>query len=181
MIYYPQRKCNAIDKKAPLTEFVELRTDILIPIGELEESLYDPVWNSPQMSDELGVVALSEDFIKHKNLPHAMRYPWDKDKHVYVLTFHHSIHCLRYLRHHCMNILREDMFCHADDTPRYTGRLHSQAGKDHPQAGIGQMRKCRDFNKLFEWSNEHSACYTDIGNGNPKDYFRKDCVSASKA
>jgi hypothetical protein len=73
---------------------VELRTDILKPIQELEESLYDPVWNSPQMSNELGIVALDQDFIKEKNLPQAMRYPWDESKNVYVISFHHSIHCL---------------------------------------------------------------------------------------
>lgn len=78
----------------PDNDIVELRTDILKPIRELEESLYDPVWNSPRMSNELGIVALDQDFIKEKNLPQAMRYPWDESKNVYVISFHHSIHCL---------------------------------------------------------------------------------------
>ncbi|TVY44873.1 Phenylalanine aminomutase (L-beta-phenylalanine forming), partial [Lachnellula subtilissima] len=192
-----KREYDSVDQESPLTDFVELRTDILKPILELEESLYDPVWNSPQMSNELGIVALDQDFIKEKNLPQAMRYPWDESKNIYVISFHHSIHCLRYLRQsvleshtgrnqsielghlsHCLNVLREDMFCYPDDTPRYTGRLHSQADSKHPAAGIDQNRKCRDFDKLFEWSNEHSACYTDVGDmdGDPKAYYKKDCI-----
>jgi hypothetical protein len=198
---YRQRERDGVDQNSPLTDYVELRTDIMRPIHELEESLYDPVWNSPQMSNSLGIVALDQEYIKEKNLPSAMRYPWDESKSVYVITFHHSIHCLRYLRQsvleshtgrnqsiglghltHCMNVLREDMFCHPDDTPRYTGRLHSQVNSKEPAAGIGQNRKCRDFNKLFEWSNEHSACYRDDGQEmtDAKDYFKKDCISALK-
>jgi hypothetical protein len=73
---------------------VKVKTDIMVPYDEGEESLYDPVWNSPQMSDELGVVALGPEYIKAMNLPSAMRYPWDESKHVYVLSFHHNIHCL---------------------------------------------------------------------------------------
>jgi hypothetical protein len=72
----------------------------MIPYDEGEESLYDPVWNSPQMSDELGVVALGPEYIKAMNLPRAMRYPWDESKHVYVLSFHHNIHCLVSHSHH---------------------------------------------------------------------------------
>jgi len=75
---------------------------------------------------------------------------------------------------HCMHLLREDMMCHADDTPRYSGRLHSQANSSHPQAGIDQTRKCRDFNKLYEWSIEHTACYGDVGpTGGPEDFFQR--------
>jgi hypothetical protein len=76
---------------------------------------------------------------------------------------------------HCLNVLREDTMCHADDTPRYTGRVHSQANASHPQAGIGQTRKCRDYNKLYEWSIEHSACYADVEDPNaaPEEYFKK--------
>ena len=64
--------------------------------------------------------------------------------------------------------------CHADDTPRYTGRLHAQANVSGPQSGIGQMRKCRDFDKLYEWSLANSACYADPAdpNASAEDWFK---------
>ncbi|KAE9376454.1 hypothetical protein N431DRAFT_400640 [Stipitochalara longipes BDJ] len=198
-VVYFWGKHGGFCKEAPLTEYVELKTDILVPFNTGEGSLYDPVWNSPQMSDTIGVVALGPEYIKAKNLPRSMRFPWDESKHVYVLSFHHNIHCLRYLRQsvleshtgreqsmnlehlgHCLNVLREDTMCHADDTPRYTGRLHTQANLSHYQAGIDQTRKCRDFDKLYEWSIEHTACYGDVGpNAAPEEYF-KNCPDGRK-
>ena len=68
--------------------------DVPVEIGEDEETLYDPFWNSPQIDDNLGVVALTPEFIKEKNLPETQVYPWDNSKGIYVLSFHHSIHCL---------------------------------------------------------------------------------------
>jgi len=59
------------------SHIVGLKTDIRVPFDTAEGSLYDPVWNSPQMSDGLGIVALDEEYIKAKNLPKSMRYPWD--------------------------------------------------------------------------------------------------------
>ena len=49
--------------------------------------------------------------------------------------------------------------CHADDTPRYTGRLHDQVSEKFPFAGLGQERMCRDWFKLIGWATENSACY----------------------
>ena len=63
---------------------------------------------------------------------------------------------------HCLNTLREEVMCNADDTPRYTGRVNEQASAEHATSGIGQTKMCRDFNQLEQWAVEHSACYKPI-------------------
>ena len=63
---------------------------------------------------------------------------------------------------HCLNVLRDDIICNADDTPRYTGRLNQQASADHPTSGVGQTRLCRNWEHLERWAQEHSACYKPI-------------------
>lgn len=73
---------------------VDLRLDVPVEIGEDEQSLYDPFWNSPIIDDNLGVVALSPEFVKEKNLPPTQVFPWDETKGIYILSFHHSLHCL---------------------------------------------------------------------------------------
>lgn len=60
---------------------------------------------------------------------------------------------------HCLHVLREDVICDADDTPRYTGHLHAQENSTMLFSGTGQTRMCRNWDKLREWSMEHSACY----------------------
>lgn len=73
---------------------MDLRLDVPVEIGEDEQSLYDPFWNSPIIDDNLGVVALSPEFVKEKNLPPTQVFPWDETKGIYILSFHHSLHCL---------------------------------------------------------------------------------------
>jgi len=43
---------------------------------------------------------------------------------------------LRHLKH-CLDGLRQFFMCHADDTPRYTGRLHDQVDEKEPFGGVG--------------------------------------------
>jgi hypothetical protein len=48
----------------------------------------------------------------------------------------------------------------ADDTPQYTGGRSTVANKTvYLPPGTGQIRTCRDWNKLRQFSLEHSACY----------------------
>jgi hypothetical protein len=68
---------------------------------------------------------------------------------------------------HCLNVLRDDVMCNSDDTPRYTGRFNAEKGKEHPTSGVGQVRMCNDWNKLRAWANEHSGCYKPINKSNP--------------
>lgn len=60
---------------------------------------------------------------------------------------------------HCLHVLREDVTCNVDDLPRYTGRLHNEAGKVEVSSGTGEIRMCRDWNKLREFALKNSACY----------------------
>jgi hypothetical protein len=73
---------------------------------------------------------------------------------------------LRHLRH-CLDGLRQFVMCHADDTPRYTGRLHDQANEEEPFGGVGQPRMCRDWDKLMDWATENSACYRWVPDDTP--------------
>ena len=58
---------------------------------------------------------------------------------------------------HCLDTLRQDMQCLADDTPMPT------IPKKH-HIGNGQIRQCRDFDALVEWSQdpERHACFKMI-------------------
>lgn len=79
---------------------------------------------------------------------------------------------------HCLTALREDVLCNADDTPRYTGGHHKQAG-----SGQDQMRMCRDWSKLDQWATEHSACYKEPESwydGKPESERYKFCPDGSE-
>ena len=62
-----------------------------------------------------------------------------------VVTWEHYLHCL--------DALRQDIMCRADDTPMYARFGH--------HVGDGQISMCRNWEKLLEWtqSPEHNACY----------------------
>ncbi|KAI1505677.1 hypothetical protein F5X99DRAFT_415765 [Biscogniauxia marginata] len=128
------------------------------------------VWE--RLSGDLGVVALSQDYVNEQRLPHALRFPWDEDKGVYLLQGFHHLHCLRtlfrYIMYteqgvpqrialvhalHCLDQLRQDVICNADDTPRYAGF------QNPPGTGAGQVRMCKDWGQLEKWALEHTACF----------------------
>ena len=54
---------------------------------------------------------------------------------------------------HCLDWLRNDIQCHADDTPLY------ESNSRRPDIGIGQVRRCRDWSRLQAWAREHHSCY----------------------
>ena len=54
---------------------------------------------------------------------------------------------------HCMDALRRQILCDADDTPRATERLQEAI------SGLGQYRRCRDWEALESWAKNHTACY----------------------
>ncbi|PLB51571.1 hypothetical protein P170DRAFT_506552 [Aspergillus steynii IBT 23096] len=128
------------------------------------------LWES--LSGDPGVVALPQAFVSETHLPRAMRFPWDHDKGVYLLQGFHNLHCLRTLFRyawtseqrlpqriafshilHCLDQLRQDVLCNADDTPRYAGF------QSPPGTGAGQVRLCRDWEQLERWAVERSACF----------------------
>ena len=57
---------------------------------------------------------------------------------------------------HCIDSLRDDVMCQADDTPRYTTTSHS------PESAVDQMRLCRDWSKLEAWARQRTSCYRYI-------------------
>ncbi|PSR82550.1 hypothetical protein BD289DRAFT_12716 [Coniella lustricola] len=150
----------------------------------INRTTQDAAWNDWTMEPWQSFVALDEDYVIDVDLPHAQRWPWDKTKGTYILTAAHELHCVRVLRTavneahdgvpeenqswqyehliHCLNLLRKTVVCNADDTPLYTGHLHANAKSEHPNAGIGSTRMCRDWNALLTWSRARSACYRPV-------------------
>ena len=61
---------------------------------------------------------------------------------------------------HCLDALRDDVLCHADDTPRYT------TNSSGTRTGEGQMRQCRDWSKLEAWAAHYSGCWRYISKKN---------------
>lgn len=54
---------------------------------------------------------------------------------------------------HCIDALRLEVLCSADDTPRYN------IPNNTPNSGLGQYRQCKDWSKLESWAQKHSGCY----------------------
>ncbi|KAF7855376.1 hypothetical protein EAF04_010119 [Stromatinia cepivora] len=116
-------------------------------------TVVDVAWRFPDLDSEIGLVALLDEYAESKGLLPAQRWPWDHSKGIYILNGFHNLHCLHLVRglvleaydkvpliypfEHCLNVLREEVMCNSDDTPRYTGRLNSEKGKEHPTSGIG--------------------------------------------
>ncbi|KAJ5375401.1 hypothetical protein N7517_007407 [Penicillium concentricum] len=133
-------------------------------------TLADTLWHS--INIDSGVVALPDSFATSHNLRTAQRFPWDTSKGIYILHGFHNLHCLKIIyislfefrtgqeqsrtwHHiaHCLDALRRQMLCDADDTPRATER------RAEVVSGIGQHRVCRDWGKLERWAKAHTACY----------------------
>ncbi|KAL4939578.1 hypothetical protein BDV06DRAFT_34199 [Aspergillus oleicola] len=156
--------------------FASLHRNITTPYVLLTDyasensTLSDTLWSS--INIDAGVVALSDSYAASHNLRTAQRFPWDTSKGIYILHGFHNLHCLKIIdislseyrdnktqsrswHHvaHCMDALRRQILCDADDTPRATER------RKEVLSGVGQYRQCRDWKKLEEWAMGHTACY----------------------
>ena len=60
---------------------------------------------------------------------------------------------------HCLDALRQDIICNADDTPRYTTSTLD------PESGVGQLRRCRSWDQLQQWSRGRTACFRNVQEG----------------
>jgi len=128
----------------------------------------DKTWED--FNIDAGVVALSDEFVAEKGLPHAQRFPWDDTKGLYMLAGFHDMHCLKVIRewvneadrglehseevehlYHCIDAIRQDILCYADDTPRYLDHKHV--------TGIGQERQCRSWGQLEDWAKQYPGCF----------------------
>lgn len=72
-----------------------------------------------------------------------------------IVSKHHQMSQVFDLHHllYCLDGLRQDIMCIADDTPMPAPVAH--------HVGDGQIRKCRDWNKLKEWATrpDQNACH----------------------
>lgn len=134
-------------------------------------------------------ISLHDDFAKQVGLGPSSRFPWDNERSIYYIKGFHDLHCLVSrlsfpwtraeltwhqklirkaivtkhsgdgqtfsLHHllHCLDGLRQDIMCAADDTPMPAAVAH--------HVGDGQLRRCRDWNKLTAWATrpDQHACH----------------------
>ncbi|TGJ80465.1 hypothetical protein E0Z10_g8297 [Xylaria hypoxylon] len=143
---------------------------IVTPYSSDNETLQDQLWYN--INVDSAVVALSDDWADQHNLRKAQRFPWDQSKGIYILHGFHNLHCLKivyismseYRRglpqtrswhhiSHCLDALRRQIICDADDTPRATDR------RVEVVSGLHQHRQCRSWEQLEEFAKRHTACY----------------------
>ncbi|KAL8659035.1 MAG: hypothetical protein Q9202_007309 [Teloschistes flavicans] len=128
-------------------------------------TVWDQAWST--LNADTGLVAISDDLLLRTALVDM------HDKKPQSIHFSHI--------NHCLDGLRQDIMCNADDTPRYTGMGHLRG------TGIGQYRMCRDWDQLEQWADDHSACYQyddgseleTLRNGVPLSHF-KHCPSGTE-
>src|SRR3981189_2176661 len=63
---------------------------------------------------------------------------------------------------HCLDSLRADVLCAADDTPLSLG-----PGAQKDEKKMSRTRRCRDFKQLEDWAEENSACFEGLEPGEP--------------
>ncbi|KAI4121383.1 MAG: hypothetical protein LQ338_006386, partial [Usnochroma carphineum] len=134
------------------------------------QTLSHSLWHS--LNIDHGVIALPDTYARAHNLPLAQRFPWDATKGIYILHGYHNLHCLKIISlslheyrlslpqtrraehiSHCLDALRRQILCDADDTPRATYASHNGV------SGLEQNRQCRNWGALESWAKEHTACY----------------------
>jgi len=151
------------------------------------ESDWEDIWDH-HSSYDAGVVALDDDYARSMGLPRAQRWPWARDKGIYLINAYHNLHCARNLKtsftefrsnlsqsipwphiQHCLLVWRDEIMCNADDTPRYSGF------QDSHHSALGQVRMCRDWKALEEWANDgtRSGCWKHIPGQDGKDGFKE--------
>ncbi|KAH8703976.1 hypothetical protein BGW36DRAFT_313409 [Talaromyces proteolyticus] len=137
-------------------------------------TLADQMWESLDVDSVL--IAVTPEWAENKGLPDSKPFLWDKTKRVYYIKVFHQLHCLKAIRktlhdfistnstlvplnhvEHCLDILRQDLMCKADDTPMIA---------THDGAGSNQTMQCKDLSKLRAWVQapaQHS-CYRHLDN-----------------
>ncbi|RYP73135.1 hypothetical protein DL771_003771 [Monosporascus sp. 5C6A] len=140
----------------------------------------DKLWDA-SIPWESGIIALDNEEARVMDLPESQPFPWDgRRKSIYIVNAHHILHCVRNIYisiqqyrtnktqtisypHilHCLDSLRVETMCTADDTLRYVP-LNSAHGY---RPGDGQPRKCRDWSKVQEFVEAHDPCYRYLNPG----------------
>ncbi|CAJ2512979.1 Uu.00g010980.m01.CDS01 [Anthostomella pinea] len=161
------------EKSSPYAKLERNREEpyvIVTPYSSENEALQDQLWYD--INVDAAVVALSDDWASQHDLRKAQRFPWDQTKGLYILHGYHNLHCLKlvyismseYRRgvpqtrswhhvSHCLDALRRQIICDADDTPRATDR------RAEVVSGLLQHRRCRSWDQLEEFATQNTACY----------------------
>jgi len=159
-----------------VSKYAGLRNDVPVPWAVSSEynsenlDYANALWDN--LSFAQGIISLSEDFVKSKGLPSAQPFPWDTSRGLYLINGYHNLHCMKSIHAavmeykfdkpqsfpfehitHCIDTIRLEIMCQADDTPRYS------TADSKLDSGIGQNRQCRDWSKLDKWADENTACY----------------------
>lgn len=143
----------------------------------------EAVWESFELIDTFPL-SRQEILALGKDPETAVRYPeehWRMGPDVYIgsLDVQHKLHCLNELRRmafadfgelpptkkrhgklwwihlrHCVDILTQDMICHADADIVTYNWMDTQ---HHPFPDFSINRKCRNLNTLFEWRDKRKV------------------------
>ncbi|KAL8923920.1 MAG: hypothetical protein Q9208_004357 [Pyrenodesmia sp. 3 TL-2023] len=170
---------------APLvSKFAKLEFNVPIPFSwhtdynGKDQARANELWDALGAEIDSGFIAVTDEWAAANDLLEAQRFPWDTSKGIYLVNGQHNLHCLKNIRsaymeyhtgqnqsktfphiNHCFDALRQDIMCHADDTPRYTTTTND------PESGVGQVRQCRSWEQLQRWSRERTACFRNIREG----------------
>ncbi|KAL8991213.1 MAG: hypothetical protein Q9169_007919 [Polycauliona sp. 2 TL-2023] len=169
--------CESLPQDPSKSKYAGLKYDTPRPlVHSTEFSATEDQTRLQQLWDDInfdaGMIYITPEHAKSMELPPAQDFPWDPELKVYLLNGYHNLHCLQSIQRsfmelsnglpptypmphvmHCLDVLRDDVICHADDTPRYTTTTQK------PESGMGQMRQCRDWRKLEEWAEKYSGCW----------------------
>ena len=178
--HYPVSNSGPNDRNEslPASKFAGLVRDIpkqwSYNVATTEEAWVE-LWNSNRFY--AGIISLPDAYAQDKGLPRSQRWPWDPTRGIYILNGFHNFHCVLFIKQsleeyrdgtpqsvpwphiqHCLLILRDDIMCNADDTPRYTGFQNWGA------SGYGQSRMCRNWTQLEDWAlqPEQESCWRNI-------------------
>ncbi|PYH89209.1 hypothetical protein BO71DRAFT_423152 [Aspergillus ellipticus CBS 707.79] len=162
-----------------LTFDVPTRYSLHTDYSSSNQTLADYTWDNLNLDGM--VIAPTLDWAREMGLPDSWDFPWDSNRKIYFVKVYHQLHCLKRIRtafhelwsgqestiipahiEHCLDTLRQDLMCKADDTPMPS--LLAVNG-----AGDGQTLHCKNFDKLMAWTKhpDRDACYHRLNHDGP--------------
>ena len=141
----------------------------LMPVATLPTAR-DEAWAAVNVGQ--GLVAIDTTLAQSHGLPETRRWKPDRTKSVYLVAAYHALHCLPYIRQtvntvrdggavlsegqrahldHCLDVLRAEVMCTADDT-LLTSPVYPLVDGQIPAPGMNQTRQCRDFEAIRDFT-----------------------------
>lgn len=90
----PRRHSQLTCSKADLEYNVETTFHHTSPYSDIDRAIQNAAWASYDVKPDRFAVALEDSYTEDLGVPHAMRWPWDRKKGVYVIQSGHEVHCL---------------------------------------------------------------------------------------